>query len=103
MNGSGLLERLRVLETELHRLATRTKVRPASCIGVLLGRRYGWKLIVVGKYAFTKVRRRRQRQSPNNRLQRTVERHRGRAASASFHYVLASLGRGQRAAAEPDR
>jgi hypothetical protein len=36
----------------------------------------------------------------NKQLQRTVQRHRGRAASASFHFALASLGSGQRAAAE---
>jgi hypothetical protein len=37
---------------------------------------------------------------PNKQLQRTVERHRGDAASASFHYALASrIGR-QHAAAE---
>jgi hypothetical protein len=41
--------------------------------------------------------------SYSNRLQRTVERHRGRTASAPFHYALAPLGRGQRAAAEPER
>jgi SOS response regulatory protein OraA/RecX len=36
----------------------------------------------------------------NKQLQRTVKRHRGRDASASFHYALASLGRRQRPAAE---
>ena len=38
--------------------------------------------------------------SPNKQLQRTVGRHHGSAASAPFHYALASLGKGQRAAAE---
>jgi len=38
--------------------------------------------------------------SANKQLQRTVARHRGRAASASFHFALASLGRVHRAAAE---
>jgi len=33
-------------------------------------------------------------------LQRTVERYRERAASASFHYALAARGKPQRAAAE---
>jgi hypothetical protein len=36
----------------------------------------------------------------NKQLQRTAQRHRGRAASAPFHFALASLGRVQRAAAE---
>src|SRR5205814_8832115 len=36
----------------------------------------------------------------NKQLQRTVRRHHGRAASAPFHFALASLSRGQRAAAE---
>jgi len=39
-------------------------------------------------------------QAANKQLQRTVGRHRGRAASAPFHFALASLSRGQRAAAE---
>jgi hypothetical protein len=38
-----------------------------------------------------------------NRLQRTVKRHRGHAASASFHYALASRCTTHRAAAEPER
>jgi hypothetical protein len=38
--------------------------------------------------------------SPNKQLQRTVERYRGRAASASFHYALAARSNPQRAAAE---
>ena len=33
-------------------------------------------------------------------LQRTVERYRGRAASAAFHYALAARSKPQRAAAE---
>jgi hypothetical protein len=40
------------------------------------------------------------RLSPNKQLQRTVERHRGDAASASFHFALASRITRQRAAAE---
>jgi len=36
----------------------------------------------------------------NKQLQRTVERYRGRAASASFHYALAARWLAQRAAAE---
>jgi hypothetical protein len=36
----------------------------------------------------------------NKQLQRTVERCRGRAASASFHYALAARNNPQRAAAE---
>ena len=36
----------------------------------------------------------------NKQLQRTVPRHRGRAASASFHYALAARYNRQRAAAE---
>ena len=39
-------------------------------------------------------------QAHNKQLQRTVRRHHGRAASAPFHFALASLSRGQRAAAE---
>jgi hypothetical protein len=39
-------------------------------------------------------------QPPNKQLQRTVERCRGRAASASFHYALAARSNPQRAAAE---
>ena len=38
--------------------------------------------------------------TPNKQLQRTVIRHRGRAASASFHYALAARSMRQRAAAE---
>ena len=38
--------------------------------------------------------------TPNKQLQRTVRRHRGRAASASFHDVLAARSMRQRAAAE---
>jgi hypothetical protein len=37
--------------------------------------------------------------SPNEQLQRTVKRHRGDDASASFHYALASRVERQRAAA----
>ena len=37
---------------------------------------------------------------PNKQLQRTVTKYRGRAASASFHYVLAARGILERAAAE---
>ena len=40
------------------------------------------------------------RAPPNKELQRTVERYRGRAASASFHYALAARSNLQRAAAE---
>jgi hypothetical protein len=40
------------------------------------------------------------RPAPNKQLQRTVQRHRGRAASAAFHFALASLSRVHRAAAE---
>jgi hypothetical protein len=36
----------------------------------------------------------------NKQLQRTVTRHRGDAASAPFHYALASRSKLQRAAAE---
>jgi hypothetical protein len=39
-------------------------------------------------------------QSPNKQLQRTVERHRGDAASAPFHYALASRFTRRRAASE---
>ena len=39
-------------------------------------------------------------QPPNKQLQRTVERYRGRAASASLHYALAARSNRQRAAAE---
>src|SRR5262245_56559094 len=39
-------------------------------------------------------------QPANKQLQRTVERYRGRAASASFHYALAARYNPQRAAAE---
>ena len=42
-------------------------------------------------------------QTHNNRLQRTVIRRRGRAASTPFHYVLATLSKRKRAAAEPER
>jgi hypothetical protein len=38
--------------------------------------------------------------SPNKQLQRTVERYRARAASASFHYALAARSMAQRTAAE---
>jgi hypothetical protein len=38
--------------------------------------------------------------APNKQLQRTVIRHRERAASASFHYALAARFTRQRAAAE---
>ena len=38
--------------------------------------------------------------TPNKQLQRTVERCRGRAASASFHYALTARYHRQRAAAE---
>jgi len=41
--------------------------------------------------------------SPNKRLERTVMRHRGDAASAPFHYALASRFTRQRAAAQPQR
>jgi hypothetical protein len=41
--------------------------------------------------------------SPNKRLERTVMRYRGAAASAPFHYALASRFTRQRAAAEPQR
>jgi hypothetical protein len=41
--------------------------------------------------------------SPNEPLQRTVERYRGCAANASFHGALAARSKPQRAAAEPDR
>jgi hypothetical protein len=37
---------------------------------------------------------------PNKQLQRTVERHRGDAARAPFHYARASRSTRQRAAAE---
>jgi hypothetical protein len=39
-------------------------------------------------------------QASNKQLQRTVERHRGDAASAPFHYALAPRSKRQRAAAE---
>lgn len=39
----------------------------------------------------------------NQRLERTVMRHRGDAASAPFHYALASRFTRQRAAAQPQR
>jgi len=39
-------------------------------------------------------------QPPNKQLQRTVERYRRRAASASFHYALAARYNRQRAAPE---
>jgi hypothetical protein len=42
-------------------------------------------------------------QSPNYRLQRTVEPQRGRAASASFHYAFAARVIRYRVAAEPGR
>jgi hypothetical protein len=42
-------------------------------------------------------------QPHNNRLQRTVERHRRPAASATFHFALAAGCESQRAAAEPER
>jgi hypothetical protein len=42
-------------------------------------------------------------QPPNNRLQRTAERQRRRAASAAFHCAHAARWTQQRAAAEPDR
>jgi hypothetical protein len=42
-------------------------------------------------------------QPPNKRLERTVKRHRGDAASAPFHYALASRFTRQRAAAQPQR
>jgi hypothetical protein len=42
-------------------------------------------------------------QPPNKQLQRTVIRHRGDAASAPFHYALASRFLRQRAAAELQR
>jgi hypothetical protein len=42
-------------------------------------------------------------QPPNNRLQRTVIRHHGRAASAALHCAHAARLLGQRAAAEPER
>jgi hypothetical protein len=41
--------------------------------------------------------------SSNQRLERTVMRHRGDAASAPFHYALASRYTGRRAAAQPQR
>jgi hypothetical protein len=41
-----------------------------------------------------------ERESPNKQLQRTVERHRGDAARAPFHYARASRFERQRAAAE---
>jgi hypothetical protein len=40
------------------------------------------------------------RKAPNKQFQQTVIRHRGDAASASFHYALASRFTRQRAAAE---
>jgi len=40
---------------------------------------------------------------PNEQLQQTVKRHRGDAASAPFHYALASRITRQRAAAELQR
>jgi hypothetical protein len=40
------------------------------------------------------------RKAPNKQLQRTVTRHRGDAASAPFHFALASRITRQRAAAE---
>ena len=39
-------------------------------------------------------------QPPNKQLERTVIRRRGRAASAPFHYALASRWTAQRAAAQ---
>jgi len=36
----------------------------------------------------------------NKQLQRTVQQHRGRAGSASFHYALAARSNPHRAAAE---
>jgi hypothetical protein len=42
-------------------------------------------------------------QPPNKRSERTVMRHRGDAASAPFHYALASRFTRRRAAAQPQR
>jgi hypothetical protein len=41
--------------------------------------------------------------SSNKRLERTVIRHRGDAASAPFHYALAARFTRRRAAAQPQR
>src|SRR5213075_3327179 len=54
----------------------------------------------VGGFTAVGATRRRCRLPYNKQLQRTVRRHHGRAASAPFHFALASLSRVQRAAAE---
>ena len=52
---------------------------------------------------FGEINRRARRKPPNNRLQRTVERHHGPTRVASFHCAFAARLRMQHVAAEPGR